>query len=56
MVDAHGLEPCGAIHGGSIPLLGTLRIDKKILDLFYFLDDAMNFFQTVLIKIISGQA
>lgn len=23
LVDAHGLEPCGAIRGGSSPLLGT---------------------------------
>ncbi len=26
MVDAHGLGPCGAIHGGSSPLLGTMKI------------------------------
>jgi hypothetical protein len=24
MVDAHGLEPCGATHGGSSPLFGTV--------------------------------
>ena len=24
LVDKHGSEPCGAIHGGSTPLCGTL--------------------------------
>ena len=25
LVDKHGSEPCGAIHGGSTPLCGTNR-------------------------------
>ena len=42
MVDAHGLEPCEATHGGSIPLFGTKHPQKNPLNKRGFLSSERN--------------